>query len=288
MACCDVTPTCLRNLRIDMLKSSDMCFSVWGLRNAARAVKLPNMRMLLMILIVVLLPIGAWANERLVHLYVPDALVETGLMRHILPRFTLKTQVRVELVATVGGADMVWGDSGRAIFVQGGSIWHMAFGEDAHSGVQRFAQWLSGDVGQRTILGFAPNGEVLFLAAKQVVQTVAEIAYDGDPETGYKAAKTKCGRCHAVDEGGRKNDIGSTPSFFVLKVFDDWEDRFTSFYVLRPHGSFTQIKDVTAPFAPNMPPPIKPIEMTLEELEDILAYVATLQAADLGKKLVHQ
>lgn len=84
------------------------------------------------------------------------------------------------------------------------------------------------------------------------------------------------------------NDIGSTPSFFVLKVFDDWEDRFLAFYALRPHGSFTQISDVTDPFPKNLPPAIMPVEMTLAELDDIVAYVATLKAADLGAPLIHQ
>lgn len=239
-------------------------------------------------MIAVWLPIGAWANERLVRLYVPDTLIETGLMRHILPRFSLKTQVHVDLVASPDIADMVWGERGGALFLHQGTIWHMALSNGAHSGAERFADWLNGEIGQRTILGFAPDGNSLFSARDTITETVAKAEFEGDPKSGHAVAKTLCGRCHAVDEGGRKNDIGSTPSFFVLKVFDDWEERFASFYTLRPHGTFTQITDVTEPFAINAPPAIKPIELTLEELEGILAYVATLEAADLGAKLEHQ
>jgi hypothetical protein len=246
------------------------------------------MRMILMILIVVCQPARAWADDRLVRLYAPVELTETGMMRHILPRFSLKTQVRVELVAAPDEADMVWGTGGVALFQQGETIWEMTLRDTPHAGTSRFADWLSGEVGLRTILGFAPEGDPLFSAPLKAAEVAVKISYAGDPQAGFISSKAKCGRCHAVDEAGRLNDIGSTPSFSVLRVFEDWEHRFLSFYVLAPHGSFTQIKDVTEPFAINRPPPIRPIEMTLEELEDVLAYVATLEAADLGAPLVHQ
>ncbi|WP_162798461.1 cytochrome c [Sulfitobacter sp. SK012] len=241
-----------------------------------------------MIWILVCLPLGAWADDRLVRLYAPVELIETGVMRHILPRFTLKTQVRVELVASPDQADMAWGTDGVALFQHGEMIWQMALQDAPHAGTARFADWLSGEVGQRTILGFAPEGTPLFLAPAKVAEAEIKIEYDGDPKAGFTSAKTKCGRCHAVDDGGRMNDIGSTPSFFVLRVFENWEDRILSFYVLRPHRPFTQIKGVTEPFAINAPPAIKPIEMTLDELDDVVAYVATLEAAELGAPLVHQ
>ncbi|MFT4707344.1 MAG: hypothetical protein ACI85V_002440 [bacterium] len=246
------------------------------------------MRMLLMIIIVIHLPVASWANDRLVRLYAPDTLIETGMMRHVLPRFTLKTQVHVELVPTVEAADMVWGTDGVALFQQDETIWKVALRDAPNAGTTRFADWLSSEIGQRTILGFSQDGTPLFLAPAKVVQEVVKAVYDGDPNAGLRSAKTKCARCHVVDEASRMTDIGSTPSFFVLRVFEDWEERFLSFFVLAPHGSFTQIKDVTEPFAINRPPPIKPIEMTLEELDDLLAYVATMKAADLGAPLVHQ
>ena len=246
------------------------------------------MRMLLMIMTVVFLPAASWANDRLVRLYAPDTLIETGMMQHVLPRFTLKTQVRVELVPTAAAADMVWGMDGVALFQQDEAIWKMALRDIPNTGTTRFADWLSSEIGQRTILGFSPDGTPLFSAPAKVVQEAAKAVYDGDPNAGFRSAKTKCARCHVVDEASRMTDIGSTPSFFVLRVFEDWEDRFLSFFVLAPHGSFTQIKDVTEPFAINRPPPIKPIEMTLEELDNLLAYVATIKAADLGAPLIHQ
>jgi hypothetical protein len=84
------------------------------------------------------------------------------------------------------------------------------------------------------------------------------------------------------------NAIGSTPSFFALRSLSDWEARFAAFFALNPHPSFTQVTGVTEPFAEDRPPPIVPITLSLEDLEAILAYVAALEAADLGAPLVHQ
>ncbi len=74
----------------------------------------------------------------------------------------------------------------------------------------------------------------------------------------------------------------------MLRAFADWESRFSAFYVLNPHPSFTQIAEVTAPFPLHRPSPIVPVEMTLEEVEAVVAYVAALAAAGLGPALEHQ
>ena len=246
------------------------------------------MRAILMIVVFLTLPIPVWADDRLVRLYAPPALVETGLMKHILPRFSLKTGIRVELTETAGVANMRLGDNGRAMFEGAGQIWRMAVVTPDHPGTDKFAAWLGGDVGQRTITSFAPDGTALFSPPSDTPVEVVAVLPDGDAELGYQLSRTNCGRCHAVDEAGRMNDIGSTPSFFVLRAFDDWQDRFGAFYALRPHPAFTQIEEVTPPFPQDRPSPIVPIEMTLDELEAVMAYVAALQAADLGKPLEHQ
>ncbi|MEM7472892.1 MAG: c-type cytochrome [Pseudomonadota bacterium] len=249
------------------------------------------MRFLLMILLMVL-PVSAVADDKLVRLYAPAEIAETGAMRHILPRFTLKTQVRIELLSSPVGADMAWGidlgTDGRALFQQDGAVWAMLISATEHPGTKRFADWLLSDVGQNTILSFAPDGVPLFEAPAAVVQEEVAIEVDGNAVFGQKVAVLHCGRCHAVNEAGRINDIGSTPSFFVLRSFEDWQQRFAAFYALAPHGAFTQITDLTEPFAEHLPPAIVPIEMTLDEMEDMIAYVAKLKPADLGAPLQHQ
>ena len=82
--------------------------------------------------------------------------------------------------------------------------------------------------------------------------------------------------------------MGSTPSFPLLRTFSDWDERFESFYVLKPHAAFTQIEGVTPPFDIERPSPIVPMEITLEDLEAITAYVAIIAPADLGAPIKSQ
>jgi hypothetical protein len=105
---------------------------------------------------------------------------------------------------------------------------------------------------------------------------------------GRKLSGELCGRCHVVYADDRMNDIGSTPSFFVLRAMRNWDVRFQTFYALNPHPAFTQVTDVTPPFPIDRPSPIVPVEMTLDDLEAILAYVSGIAPADLGAPLQHQ
>lgn len=245
------------------------------------------MRAACLTLILALWPLVGLANDRLVRLHAPEGLIETGLLKYALPRFSLKTQVRVELVAR-SEAHMVLGDTGRAVFQGPSQLWKLDMLSQDHTGAQRLADWMASDVGQRTIASFAPEGEALFGAPQAEVQEIAAVEMGGDAKLGHKISREKCTRCHAVDEATRGWGIGSTPSFGVLRALSDWEARFSAFYVLNPHQSFTQIKDLTPPFPLDRPSPIAPVEMTIDEVEALLAYVAAMPAADLGQPLQHQ
>jgi mono/diheme cytochrome c family protein len=233
------------------------------------------------------LPVAGWAEDRLVRLYASPALVETGVLKYALPRFSLKTQVRVTLAETPSEADLLIHDQGSALFHGAGQIWRLEQRRDGHLGTDRLAAWLTSEVGQRTVLAYAPDGETLFTVPASEAATTAELSFDGDPVLGKRVSQERCIRCHVVDDDVRRG-IGSTPSFAVLRSLDDWEERFSVFYVLNPHPSFTQIADVSAPFDPNRPSPIVPVELTLTEVEAIVAYVAGIAPADLGAPLAHQ
>lgn len=246
------------------------------------------MRRMLFILTICIWPVALLANDRLVQLHAPDALIQTGLLKHILPRFSLKTQVKVELVNDSSSAQIVFGPDGSALFEGAGAVWHVDIRAD-HTGTKRFADWLKSEVGKRTIFAYAPDGGApIFQPPKEKEQVIAEVSLDGDVDLGKSVAQSKCGRCHRVVDDGRMTGIGSTPSFFVLRTFEDWELRFASFYVLKPHGAFTQIEDVTEPFPEERPSPIVPIEMTLDDVDALMAYVSAIKAADLGAPLEHQ
>ncbi|MEO0992005.1 MAG: hypothetical protein AAFX00_13795 [Pseudomonadota bacterium] len=240
-----------------------------------------------LMVLLVFLPGALWADDRLVRLHAPAELIETGVLRHMLPRFSLKTQVRVELV-DVAAADLVLGDTGQPVFAGLGRTWKVENRSPEHPGTKRLYAWLFSDVGQRTVASFAPDGTAPFGPPGEAEEVAVEVALDGDAEWGHKVSREKCTRCHAVDEATRGWGIGSTPSFGVLRSLPDWEQRFAAFFVLNPHPAFTQITDLTDPFPINRPSPIVPIELNLDELEALLAYVAAMEAADLGRPLDHQ
>jgi hypothetical protein len=144
---------------------------------------------------------------------------------------------------------------------------------------------MTSDIGRRTVAGFAPTTGRRFAVPEGRASADDRPLFEGDVGLGADLSLSLCGRCHVIGPENRMDGIGSTPSFAVLRTLPDWGDRFQQFYVLPPHGAFTAIDDVTAPFDPMRPPPISPVEMTLDDLDAILAYVAVLKAADLGAPL---
>ena len=216
---------------------------------------------------------SAYAAEQDFQLEAPPVLHESGLLAYLVPRFSLKTGVRIELAE--GGA--VLGQDGVPVFAGAGQVWSLQTGNLA--GAERFLDWLSSDIGKRSIAAFPQGG---FSAEFDDVAVVEAVAVEGDAVRGSDLSLQLCGRCHVIDARNRMNGLGSTPSFAVLRTFDDWQGRFEQFYVLAPHRAFTQIAGVTGPFDPEVPSPIVPMELSLEDLEAITAFAAEITPADLG------
>ena len=224
------------------------------------------------------------AQDKTFTLQVPDTLVETGFLKHLLPRFSLKSNIRITVQPTPGDAAL--GSDGTPVFKQGDTVWHLAKTDGPFT--DAFQEWLLSDVGQRTIEGFKKDGTALFSAdVTRVVQTVT-LDLSGDAALGEKISLSQCGRCHVVNDTNRMNAIGSSPSFGLMRNFDDWQERFETFFLLKPHPAFTQVTDVTDPFPEHLPSPIAPIEVTLEEIEAITAYVGSITPSDLGAPIQTQ
>ena len=219
----------------------------------------------------------------------PQNLVDSGLLQYVLPRFSLKTGVRVEVVPEDAQADLMLTsqDAGKAVFKGPNTMWSLMVLTDSE-GASRLEAWLGGDIGKRTITSFQVDGSAPFSLPETQKDKVVAVTFDGDAGLGKRLSDKLCGRCHVVDAADRMNDIGSTPSFFVLRAMRNWDQRFQTFFALNPHPAFTQVADVTPPFPSDRPSPIIPVEMTLSDLEAILAYVSTIEPADLGAPLQHQ
>lgn len=224
--------------------------------------------------------VAAQAADKTFRLAVPQGLRDTGLMTYMLPRFSLKTATRVTIVAPADDADAVFGDSGVVTFEGAGQVWRLEVGGDPDA--QRFADWLVSDVGRNTVDGFMVDGTAPFTARVKETTKVAVVQYDGDAAQGAALSLTLCGRCHVVGAVNRMKASGSSPSFAVLRTLPNWPERFTDFYTLNPHPSFTQVTNVTPPFDETRPSPITPVVITLAELNDIMAFVAAVTPADLG------
>jgi hypothetical protein len=78
-----------------------------------------------------------------------------------------------------------------------------------------------------------------------------------------------------VGDNNPYGGINSTPSFELLARRDDWRERFGSFYARRPHPVFVEVPGV--PKWTKLPAHIATFTVTLEQVDDILAYVETLR-----------
>lgn len=102
---------------------------------------------------------------------------------------------------------------------------------------------------------------------------------EGNPERGEKIAVEGCARCHAISEAHRFSGIGSTPSFMMMVNFmGDWEERFQTFYARRPHFVHIRVEGI-APLT-TLPSNAAIIELTLDDVDDLVAYARSLQDPD--------
>lgn len=247
-------------------------------------------RMVLAFPLAAFLSAAASADEdRRLFIAAPPELVESGFLKHLLPRFSLKHAIPITLVAPTDPADArLTADAGTPVFSGAGATWHVDVSPEAvaNPNLKSLLDWLASDTGAQAIEGFA--GPPVFALVAIEPETETTEALPGDVARGAELSLTHCGRCHVIGPQNRMKGLGSTPSFAALRTFTDWESRFSAFFALKPHPAFTQVEGVTPPFAPGTTPTTSPLLLTPQELEDITAYAASLAPADLGAPIRHQ
>ena len=225
----------------------------------------------------------ARAQEADLTIRMPADLIAAGFDKQLLPRFGFKHRIRVAAVIE-GEADMRLAPTGAGTFVfrdANETEFTLDAGTDPRGGT--FLEWLQSDPGRAAIETFAPDGQQLFFTEIIVEEVIVEEVFDGDTKSGSDLAILHCGRCHVVDERNRMGGIGSTPSFSALRGRENWSDLFRAFYTHNPHPSFTQVDGVTAPFDPNRQVHVAPVEITIDDVEAITAFVATIKPKNLGR-----
>ena len=117
----------------------------------------------------------------------------------------------------------------------------------------------------------------LTFAASSTGQAKAE----GAAEKGRAIAEKHCSRCHVIGRHNPMGGIGSTASFQMIAKMPDYLERFQTFYARRPHPAFLRIPGV--PRWSNQPGYAREFTITLEQVEDIVAFVKTLEKVPIKR-----
>tara|TARA_R110000868_G_scaffold295163_1_gene555580 strand:- start:3096 stop:3881 length:786 start_codon:yes stop_codon:yes gene_type:complete len=234
-------------------------------------------------------PQAAGAQQADLRLIVPQRLIDTGLVRHLMPRFRFKTRIRVEAVAEGGEGEaslLPNAEGGVAVLSSAeGEPYFLAVlsGDPEHrEKISALQAWLQSVPGRSAIESFKPDGTQMFTPGARKVVKAQKVKIEGDADLGSKLALQHCGRCHVIDSRNPFGGIGSTPSFGALKSMPKWATSFPEFWTINPHPAFTQIEGITKPFDPARPPPIAPLILTPEEVKAISSFVSRMPAKDLG------
>ena len=247
------------------------------------------MRKLLILLLALLAPLAPARSETgAIAIELPPQMVETGFARHLLPRFKFRSRILLEPVAPGSGAALAVvnaPDRGEAILAgQDGTVYSLVF-PPGDATAATFLKWLRSDTGRSTVEGFPRDGPPLFTLYSAPKKAVAETAVEGDAALGSRLALTHCGRCHVVDKRNRMGGIGSTPSFGALRARANWHDLFLKFWIEPPHPSFTLIPGMTEDFSETRPAHIHPVKLDQDEVDAIIAFIATMKPKNLGAPL---
>lgn len=97
---------------------------------------------------------------------------------------------------------------------------------------------------------------------------------------GREVVRQHCTRCHVVPDMNPYGGIGSTPSFAAMKWLPDWEHRFEVFYTLPPHPALVKISGLSEERVASLPAFVAEIELQIDDVEAILAFVRTLATPD--------
>tara|TARA_B100000902_G_C27232781_1_gene875788 strand:+ start:397 stop:1173 length:777 start_codon:yes stop_codon:yes gene_type:complete len=220
----------------------------------------------------------------------PEELLMVEFDKYILPRFKFKTQISLLANMENGGFDAKLGilSSGKAVFSDLNGFVYRLETKTSDAGkmskLEKFISWFNSPSGVMTIEDFSIQGVQAFKAVEYVEEKEEVEIFDGDIASGLSLSQDHCKRCHVVDENSFAG-IDSSPSFHAMRSFDNWHERFTAFWTVSPHLNVISITEVYEAGSNSVPTTIAPIELSLDQIDDILAYVASIKPKDLGKPI---
>ena len=132
----------------------------------------------------------------------------------------------------------------------------------------------------------APRGKALLISLIPAVIGLFFLASPagaaGSAEKGRAIAEKHCSRYHVVGAHNPMGGIGSTASFQMIAKMPDYLERFQTFYAHRPHPAFLRIPGV--PRWSNLPAYAAEFSITLDQVDDIVAFVKTLEKMPIRRK----
>lgn len=132
----------------------------------------------------------------------------------------------------------------------------------------------------------APHGKTLMISLIAAVIggliPASPAGAAGSVEKGRAIAEKHCSRCHVVGANNPMGGIGSTASFQMIAKMPDYLERFQTFYARRPHPAFLRVPGV--PRWSNQPAYATEITITLDNVDDIVAFVRTLEKMPIRRK----
>ena len=98
----------------------------------------------------------------------------------------------------------------------------------------------------------------------------------GSVEKGRRLARRHCARCHVIAAYNPHGGTGNAPSMDRLVTWDSGLWRISTFFDRPPHAAIVRMQGVPRPT--DLPSAAHPFELTVAELEHIVAWARRLKA----------
>ncbi len=169
--------------------------------------------------------------------------------------------------------------------VSGETVYITAVGGAIESSDYRaFVDWLVSEPGRATIADFELDGQQIAIPTAADEAAPIEMVIVGNIDHGRELSRDHCRRCHKVDRADKYAGIDNAPSFHAMRTFDDWHIRFSTFYAVSPHKALISVEGSGIEKNRALIT-IAPIDLQMDDINDIVAFVHSLTPLDLGKPI---
>ncbi len=218
-----------------------------------------------------------------------EIVIPSELVQYVIPRFSLKTRIRFDQVESSGDIQLVTErpETGAEVLklVSGETVYITAVGGAVESSDYRaFVDWLVSEPGRATIADFELDGRQIAIPTAADEAAPIEMVIVGNIDHGRELSSDHCRRCHKVDRADKYAGIDNAPSFHAMRSFDDWYIRFSRFYAVSPHKALISVEGSGIEKNRALIT-IAPIDLQMDDINDIVAFVNSLTPLDLGKPI---